>query len=57
MSDGLVFIFQAVAQDVFNDPLELLTVHRNDGLVQGRLEGHVQPLLMEMVGLFADIIL
>ena len=57
MADGLVFIFQAVAQDIFNDPLELLTVHRNDGLVQGGLEGHVQLLLVEMVGLFVDIIL
>ena len=56
MADGLVFVLQAVAQDVFYDPLELLAVYGNNGLCQGGLESHIQPLLMEMVSLFTDII-
>ena len=57
MTDGLVLVFQAVANDILEDPLELLAVHGNKGLIQRRLEGYVQPLFTERTGLLTDIVL
>ena len=51
-----VFIFHAVADDIFHDALEMGPVHSHDSLVYRGLIRNVQPLMAEMLGLLARVV-
>ena len=57
MADLLIFIFQAVAEDILDDPLELGPVDADRCCRHGILKSNFQTVTAVMDGLFVNIIL